>query len=223
MKPIDVTERKSLKISVIHEIKKYITDNQLKAGDQLPTERNFMEMFGVSRSVIREALSYLENTEVIRVKQGQGAFLNESNITSLLDNYFFLWQINGGKLEDILSLRAIFETSAIDEILKENDKQSLEGLMRTVEDSRKATNQEEYREADVQFHKQLLTLTNNHLFIQLTNMITSYFFQVQHLQITAEKYAEIIKEHTEIVQALMEENSDKAKSLITHHIKKTDV
>lgn len=65
MEPINEIERKSLKKTVIQEIKKYMIDHQLKSGDKLPTERKFMEIFGVSRSVIREALSYLENTEEV--------------------------------------------------------------------------------------------------------------------------------------------------------------
>src|SRR5690625_6520919 len=90
MKPIQTTERMSLKQQVIQAVKQYIVDEEVKAGDKLPTERKLAEMFGVSRSVIREAMSYLENTGVIRVRQGQGAFLNESNIDKLLDNFFFL-------------------------------------------------------------------------------------------------------------------------------------
>lgn len=223
MEPINELERKSLKKTVIQEIKKYIIDHQLTSGDKLPTERKFMEIFSVSRSVVREALSYLENTDVIRVRQGQGAFLNESNIDNLLDNFFFLWQINGGKIQDILSLRILFESSAIDEIVHNNRQDELFRLKEMVEESKRASNLEEYREADIQFHKQILEATGNHLFIQMTNMITSYFFEVKHIHLTIDEYQTLTTEHEQIVEALMDGNADKAKSLLTTHMKNVDI
>lgn len=223
MEPINTEEKKPLKKTVIQEIKHYIISQNLKAGDQLPTERKFTEMFGVSRSVVREALSYLENTDVIRIRQGQGAFLNESNIENLLDNFFFLWQINSGNIRDILGLRIIFESSAIDEIIKHHKMDELTRLKEIVEESENATTQDECKEADTLFHKQLLQATNNDLFIQMTNMITSYFFQIQHHNITREEYQLIINEHKNIVEALLNGNGEQAKTLLINHIRQTKV
>lgn len=221
VEPINAAERKSLKKTVIQEIKQYMIDQGLKAGDKLPTERKFTELFGVSRSVVREALSFLENTDVIRIRQGQGAFLNKSNIENLLDNFFFLWQINGGKLPEILGLRILFESSAIEEIVKNNNQTELDKLKKMVEESKKAKTNEDYRNADHDFHKQLLQATNHDLFIQMSNMITSYFFQVQHIQLTEDEYKNLIQEHMEIVDALMAGDANEAKLLLTKHMKKT--
>ncbi|MEB4887675.1 FadR/GntR family transcriptional regulator [Priestia megaterium] len=218
MEPINLSDRKSLKQTVIQEIKQYIIDHQLKAGDKLPTERKFMEVFGVSRSVVREALSYLENTEVIRVRQGQGAFLNESNIENLLNNFFFLWQINNGNIRDILGLRAIFEASAIDEIIMKDRTEEIATLEKMVEESMRATTVEAFREADILFHKQILKATQNQLFIQMTSMITSYFFQVKHIHMTVAEYKASMDEHMEIVKMLKEKDAAKAKSILTKHI-----
>ena len=221
MDPIQKTERKSLKKTVIQEIKKYIIDQQLKAGDKLPTERKFTEMFGVSRSVVREALSYLENTGVITTTQGKGAFLNDSNIDILLNSFFFLWQVNDGKIADILSLRIIFESSAIDEIIRHKLIDELKELEQMVEDSKASKSLEEFREADISFHKQLLKATNNQLFIQMTNMITSYFFETEHIKMSMEEYRKATAEHERIVAAIMKGDSEQAKSFLTEHIQNT--
>ncbi|WP_373895499.1 FadR/GntR family transcriptional regulator [Virgibacillus sp. CBA3643] len=221
MEPITSSERKSLKKTVIQEIKNYIIDNDLKAEDKLPTERKFTEMFGVSRSVVREALSYMENTDVIRVRQGQGAFLNESNIDTLLNSFFFLWQINGGSVRDIQSLRVIFECSAIDDIVRDHKQSDLDRLKKTVEDGKRAETEEEYKQADISFHKQLLHTTNNELFIQMTHMITTYFFDVIHIQLTPGEYQRVNNEHDHIVKAISNGQAEKAKRLLTEHIKNT--
>lgn len=223
MKPIQAAERTSLKQQVIQGIKNYIIDQQLKHGDKLPTERKLMEMFGVSRSVIREALSYLENIAVITRTQGRGAFLNESNIETVLSNFFFLWQINGGSLEEILGLRILLETSAIDEIIKNNQKAELNALKKIVADSQDVSSVTDYKTRDSLFHTQLLKATNNKLFFQMTNMITTYFFEAQDIDITAEEYKKVIDDHDKIVQALEEHDADQAKRLLTDHIKNTKI
>lgn len=223
MDPIQMTERTSLKKTVIQEIKKYIIDQQLKAGDKLPTERKFTEMYGVSRSVVREALSYLENTGVVTTTQGKGAFINESNIENLLNSFFFLWQVNDGKIQDILSLRIIFETSAMEEIIRHNFTDELTELKQMVEDSKNSKSPEEFREADISFHKQLLKATKNQLFIQMTNMITSYFFETEYIEMTMEEYKKATAEHEKIVEALINGKAEQAKSLLTRHIQNTKV
>lgn len=219
MEPINSYERRSLKQTVIQEIKKYIIDNQLKDGDKLPTERKFTEMFGVSRSVVREALSYLENTGVIYVRQGRGAFLSKSNIENLLDNFFFLWKINGGDHEEILDLRLIFESSAIDEIIRNDDDDKIKVLQEIVIESKANVSQETFKEIDRQFHEQLLNATGNDLFIQMMSVITNYFFQITtDIDLSKQEIEKMIRSHEGIVNGLIERDSDKAKKLLAEHI-----
>ncbi len=218
MKPIQANEKQSLKQKMIAEIKQYILNHQLKAGDQLPTERAMTEMFGVSRSVVREALSYLENVGIIQISQGKGAFLQESNIEKLLTSFFFLWQINNANIKEMLSLRIVFECGAVDEVLRQTSIESIEKLRKLVDEAKNIKHPDLRREADIQFHQALLQATNNDLFIQMTNIITSYFFQIQHLELSEYEYKESIQEHEEIVRALESKQANLAKELLTKHL-----
>ena len=51
-------KRKDLITLVKEELRNYILDSGLKAGDMLPTEVEFSEMFEVSRTIVREAFSF---------------------------------------------------------------------------------------------------------------------------------------------------------------------
>ena len=218
MKAIDHQERSSLKNMMIQEIKQYIVDHQLKAGDRFPTERKLMELYGVSRSVVREALSYLENTGVIRTKQGQGAFLNETNMSHLLENFFFLWEINGGNIAEIQSLRLIFESAAIDEISKENSDLTI--LKEAIKKGATAETMEACRDADKAFHVALLEETGNKLFIQMSHIITQYFFASAHIHLSPEEYEQMLEEHQKILNAIEVHDAEEAKSILTQHIRK---
>lgn len=223
MEPIEANEKQSLKQMVIEAIKQYIVDNELVAGDKLPTERAFTELFQVSRSVIREALSYLENIGIVRIRQGQGAFISESNIEKLVDSFFFLWQINHKNLREVLGLRVIFECSAVDEIILHNNHEAVVNLKQTVETMEQSNDSKAWRQADIDFHQQLLHATENELFIQLINMITNYFFQVEHLELSSEEVQQTMKEHRLIINAIEQQKGWEAKEMLTKHINQARV
>ena len=59
-------------VSQIHEL---IKDGRLKAGDQLPSERELAETFKVSRTSVREALRALETQGLMVTRTGMGTFV----------------------------------------------------------------------------------------------------------------------------------------------------
>ncbi|MDZ7858751.1 FadR/GntR family transcriptional regulator [Sphaerotilus sp.] len=60
-----------------------IRDGQLQPGQRLPTEAALVERFGVSRTVVREALSRLKTLGLVESRQGSGAFVRAVPRTAL--------------------------------------------------------------------------------------------------------------------------------------------
>ena len=77
MARMNALDRKNLSEIAAESIKEYIFENDLKAGDKLPTEVELMEILGVSRSTIREAIKQIQMFGVLDVKPGQGAVIKE--------------------------------------------------------------------------------------------------------------------------------------------------
>ncbi|WP_405217003.1 GntR family transcriptional regulator [Agrococcus sp. Ld7] len=65
-------------LRVYDQILALIADLGLKPGDRLTAETELAEVFGVSRSTVREALRLLEQEGVVHAKQGQGRFVSAS-------------------------------------------------------------------------------------------------------------------------------------------------
>lgn len=172
MGKLDKIEVQSLKSQVLQEIKQYILDKGMTEGDRLPTERAFTEMYGVSRSVVREALSYLEHTGVIETVQGRGTVIKAPDISSLVEGFLFSFQVANGSKNDLLSLRIIFECAAIEEIVK---------LDKDISDLKAIVNEDviNHYENDKAFHQTLLSTTGNVLFEQLSSVIQSYFYHIE--------------------------------------------
>ena len=69
---------------VVTQIHELIREGRLKAGDQLPSERELAETFQVSRASVREALRALETHGLIISRTGMGNFIADLPVESLV-------------------------------------------------------------------------------------------------------------------------------------------
>jgi GntR family transcriptional regulator len=89
-------ERKTLTEVAEDELRQAIVAGTYLPGSQLPTEAELVEMLGVSRTVVREALRGLEEDGLIMRRHGVGTFVREHAILKNLN-------INYGTTEMIAS------------------------------------------------------------------------------------------------------------------------
>lgn len=93
-------------LSIANHIEQQILSHTLQAGDQLPTEKELMNQFGVSRQTIRNAFSCLLKKNLIYAIKGSGTFVSSStpaaatskNIAVLItdvDSYIFPFKSAG--------------------------------------------------------------------------------------------------------------------------------
>ncbi|MEA3092960.1 MAG: GntR family transcriptional regulator, transcriptional repressor for pyruvate dehydrogenase complex [Caballeronia sp.] len=59
-----------------------IKNGEFPTGSRLPTEQVISERFGVSRTVVREAISRLKSDGLVEVRQGSGTVVREANRTT---------------------------------------------------------------------------------------------------------------------------------------------
>lgn len=75
--PTTSKKRPRLSVDVANRLRKMVDDGQWVAGQQLPTELKLIDMFGVSRTVIREAISALGAEGLVQSQHGRGVFVAE--------------------------------------------------------------------------------------------------------------------------------------------------
>ncbi|KRG14018.1 hypothetical protein ACA29_06520 [Lederbergia galactosidilytica] len=71
---------------VIERIKTHIAEHQYQSGDQLPSEKEMIQMLGVSRTAVREALKSLQSQGIIEIRPGVGLFVTEVHLQNYLKN-----------------------------------------------------------------------------------------------------------------------------------------
>lgn len=75
--------RKPLYERLVEQLRAYVVEAGLSAGDRLPSERELSERLGVSRASVRQAIVALEVQGVLEVKHGEGTFLRTARVDTL--------------------------------------------------------------------------------------------------------------------------------------------
>jgi len=217
---IMIKRKQTLTEIVIDRIKTYITENHCQPGDRLPTEREIIEMLGVSRTSVREALKSLQSNGIIEMKQGSGIFVREVKLQNVFKSLSPFLHYDQTKFKEIIDTRIVLELGAI-ELAIENYQID---LIKKMEDwnniiLEKTKKGEKSKTEDLLFHKSLFQATGNETFIQLSSMINDYFQMNQLEEVTdMEEYLTSYKEHKLVTEAIIEKDVERAKKNMRTHL-----
>lgn len=93
------------------QLKEAIFDGRYKVGEKLPSERELIDLFMVSRTVVREAVKVLEASGLVEIRQGAmgGAFVRPINFEHLSDACQDLLTMGQMSLPEIVQVRMLLE------------------------------------------------------------------------------------------------------------------
>jgi GntR family transcriptional repressor for pyruvate dehydrogenase complex len=107
----NVGNRRLLSHSIEEQIEQAIRDRKLIPGQKLPTELELCHSFGVSRTVMREALRVLNSRGLIRIQKGKGMFVNAVTASSVTDpmNLYLSLNFDESYVLDVIHARQAIE------------------------------------------------------------------------------------------------------------------
>lgn len=86
--------RQLLSLTVQEQIEHAIQEGKLGPGERLPTEMELCKNFGVSRTVMREALRMLSAKRLISIEKGRGMFVKQVSASSVTDPMHLYLSLN---------------------------------------------------------------------------------------------------------------------------------
>ena len=155
---------RSLTQEVMNDMSEKIRRGLYKPSEKLPTEPEMMAEQGVSRTVIREAMSRLQAAGFVETRHGVGTFvLPLANSTSLTPELADVVTIRD--VLSMLELRISLETEAAGLAALRRTDEQLELMQRAVKTfEENVIKGESSVEADFQFHLQIALATGNKYF-----------------------------------------------------------
>lgn len=194
----------------------------LEPGARLPSERELGEQFGVSRTVVREAVRALAAKGVIDVRTGSGlrvAAVDASAVSESIGLY-----LRGGTLEypKVHEVRKLLEIEIAGLAAQRADDQHVRSMRRICERMEKEVARGEVEAAsrlDLEFHRELARSTDNDLYLLLLDSIGESLLAVRRDNLNRTSAArDALRSHREILEGVETHNRDRAREAMNRHL-----
>jgi GntR family transcriptional repressor for pyruvate dehydrogenase complex len=193
--------------AVLAQLQRKILEGELTPGDRLPSEREMMETFGVSRPTVREALRVAESLGLVTVRHGDPGgtrVLGQPSVgvTRVLDG---LLSAARTSVAELLEARMVLEGAAarLAAARPVSDLGPLEEAYRLMD---QAPDFARFVEADALFHRRVAEVGGNRLLVVILSALRDPIVRLITAGFSAETEeqarAKILRTHAEILKAI---------------------
>lgn len=216
---------RTLALGVVESLGERIRDGRLAPGDKLPTEAAVMAEFGVSRTVVREAISKLQAAGMVETRHGIGTFVVgvgdasvfriEPQQLATLRDVIAVLELRIGIESEAAGLAAQRRTAANLAVMRA----ALDAFAAAVEAGRDAV------AADFQFHAEIARATQNEHFTGLLATLGAQIIPrarldaVGEVDLAQQSYLRRVNaEHESIYDAIAAQDAEAARAAMRTHL-----
>lgn len=212
--------------NVAMQIEALIDSNSLKVRDKLPSERELADIFGVSRTCIREAVTSLAARGMLSIEHGRGVFVKEQSDISEENVQKILKQILWTSPEDMRSLfeiRRLIEPQAAAWAAQRGSKAELKAISSYVKDLGKIDtaniNVIELWDADTKFHLAIAKASHNQVLVRIMQSMLKLMAETRRSTLKVmPRPLKSVSEHRLICQAIVSHDADLAAKCMIDHL-----
>lgn len=172
---------------VTDQIETMIRDGRLVTGDQLPNERELCRQFGVSRTVVREAIARLSAKNLLEVRNGAGGgiVVRSPSAGDVSDSLSLLFRLEDGNLsrhEKVLEVRRLLEVEIAALAAERRTLADIERLAAILALHEQVHDDlDRFAELDLDFHMAVAVATQNDLFVVLLDSLRGVLLSIRRL------------------------------------------
>jgi GntR family transcriptional repressor for pyruvate dehydrogenase complex len=200
-----------------------IASGRLAPGDRLPSERDLGEQFGVSRTVVREAVRGLQARGVLKVQPGRGAEVVALPASQITETFtLFLrgadtQQVIDG--EHISEVRETLEIKLAELACRRATREDLELMEAAIAAMAGDTDVERASKYDMEFHRLIASATKNMLFVVLLDSLGGVLMELRRRSLAVEGRRDgAVAEHRRILDALRAGDVAAARTAMADHL-----
>ena len=219
MKPFSKIQYQSRADLVVDKITNSIINGQLSAGEMLPPENRLCDIFGVSRSILREAIRVLSSKGLVEVKQGHGTFVRLPKIDvpeEAVSNYLMTSTFSLLKLIEVRTPLEVEIAKLAAERRTEKHVISMEKSLETMGEESESV--DVHADADEAFHRAIIDASANPLFGIMIGSIMGNLHIGRQLAIGHFGIDVVIQEHQAIYEAIRNKQPSMAADEMREHM-----
>jgi len=209
------------------QLQSLILRRQFHPGDRLPSERELGERFGVSRTVVREALRTLSTKGLVEVRDGAGAYVRAPStdlVSELLGICVSHMETGDVTSANILEMRRILEiemSGLAAERRAADDLATLERLLGRM--AQPGSSREDWAKIDYEFHDAVAIASKNPLFPIVLRSISEVLMRARLLGVRLRDYqAKALHHHRNVYEAIRAGSSEEARAAMAGHLREAE-
>ncbi|BAF55826.1 FadR/GntR family transcriptional regulator [Corynebacterium glutamicum] len=212
-----VLSRTSAAEEVFNAIRQGIESGEIPLGSKLSSEAALAASFGVSRSVIREALRSSATLGLTKTETGRGTFVISASPTNdlVLGNF---------SSTDLYEARPHIEVPAAGLAATRRSKDDLQQLFNIIEQMEAEDDHVAWVELDTEFHAAIANASGNSVFAKIVGDIReSLARQSETVNVVSGRREPSDAEHRAIVEAIAAQDKDAAEAAMAFHLSAVQV
>jgi DNA-binding FadR family transcriptional regulator len=216
---------------IAQDLMQRILTNEFDESSMLPSERVLQDTYGVSRTVVREALKLLAARGLVTTGTGQGAVISKNLTAPAIDALVLALHRSHARIEDLLNTRLLLEPEIAAQAAQHATpiqirrlydlSRELAGLSNTDQPERAASYS---YDLNAQFHTLLAQASQNPVLETLIAILVGIVWRQQNtvdLRQPPEQHARTAADHERIVQAIAARDPEQARRAMAEHLEHT--
>jgi GntR family transcriptional repressor for pyruvate dehydrogenase complex len=196
-----------------------ILSDRLKVGDRLPSERELGEQFGVSRTVVREAVRALVTKGVIDVRSGSGLRVAAVDANAVSESMSLFLRGSTLDFEKVHEVRTVLEVhlgGLAAERATDEDVAQLREIHERMQ--RETSDVEAAARDDLEFHRAIARATHNELFLLLMDSIGSSLIDIRRENLGSGSAPMTLSQHEAILELIASHDAEGARTAMRAHL-----
>ena len=217
MKTIDTS---SLVDKVENSLVELLLERKLSVGDVIPKEIELAQALGVSRTVIREALTRLKMMGLIEAKKKKGSVITSPDLFGMMSKSMNPYILDQATLKEIFEIRLVLEIGMADLLFHRITSDDILELKKIVATEPPATQYHLFNiDHEVAFHGKLYEITNNKTLKKFQKMLLPVFDFVHHSGLLKKQpLLKTFVSHTELIDILENGDPEKFRNGMRNHL-----
>lgn len=221
-------QRRKLYQEVIDRLMHRIETGELNPGDQLPSERELMETYGVGRVAVREALQDLARSGIVEISHGERARVVTPTASLLIDQIAegarHLLRIQPETLEHLKEARIFLETGMVRIAAEKATNEDIDRLQAQLDLQRSAlVNIDQFLKHDMHFHREIARISGNPIFSSIVEALFGWASAHYQSIIRAPGAEQLtLSEHQKIIDSIASHDAEAAVKAMSDHLNRAN-
>jgi DNA-binding FadR family transcriptional regulator len=220
-------QRRRLYQDVLERLMQRIESGEIGSGEQLPSERELMEFYGVGRVAVREAMQALARSGIVEISHGERARVVVPTARLLID------QIAGGArhlvrmqpetLDHLKDARLFLEVGMVKLAAENATTEDVARLqVRQVDHRASMVNLDQFMKQDMYFHREIARISGNPIYPAIVEALFDWASAYDPSIVRAPGAEELtLAEHQKIIDAISAHDAAGAVKAMTDHLKRS--